>query len=198
MTTVYFVRHAQPEHTWSDDRTRPLTPEGQKDAESVLGFFTDKRVDAFYSSPYVRSVATIQSTAELFKTDIVTDERLREREKGIDGNNFGMFRKRWADLDYHEDGGESIRMVQKRNAAALFDILKRNENRAIVIGTHGTALISILNYFDPAFGCEDFLRIIDFMPYILELRFDGMRLAGKTEHFRIKKEFKGEQRADKR
>ena len=25
MTKVYFVRHAQPEHNWEEDRTRPLT-----------------------------------------------------------------------------------------------------------------------------------------------------------------------------
>ena len=28
MTRVYFVRHAQPEHEWEEDRTRPLTEEG--------------------------------------------------------------------------------------------------------------------------------------------------------------------------
>lgn len=28
MTKVYFVRHAQPEHDWEEDRTRPLTEEG--------------------------------------------------------------------------------------------------------------------------------------------------------------------------
>ena len=27
MTRVYFVRHAQPEHDWEEDRTRPLTEE---------------------------------------------------------------------------------------------------------------------------------------------------------------------------
>ena len=31
MTRVYFVRHAQPEHEWEEDRTRPLTEEGKKD-----------------------------------------------------------------------------------------------------------------------------------------------------------------------
>ena len=43
-----------------------------------------------------------------FGKEIITDERLRGREKGTDGNNHGMFQKRWADNDYHEDGGEGI------------------------------------------------------------------------------------------
>ncbi|MFR2037777.1 MAG: SixA phosphatase family protein [Anaerobutyricum sp.] len=55
MTRVYFVRHAQPEHDWEDDRTRPLTEEGKKDSAIVLGFLKDKKIDAFYCSPYKRS-----------------------------------------------------------------------------------------------------------------------------------------------
>ena len=32
LTKVYFVRHAQPLHSFADDRTRPLTDEGFSDA----------------------------------------------------------------------------------------------------------------------------------------------------------------------
>lgn len=39
---------------------------------------------------------------QLFKKEIITDERSREREKGKNGNNYGMFQKRWADHEYHE------------------------------------------------------------------------------------------------
>lgn len=47
MTRVYFVRHAQPEHDWKEDRTRPLTEEGKKDSAIVLEFLKDKKIDAF-------------------------------------------------------------------------------------------------------------------------------------------------------
>lgn len=80
-----------------------------------------------------------------------------------------MFQKRWADHDYHEEGGESIAMVQNRNIEALNEILSDNTDKDIVLGTHGTALSTILNFYDNSFGCEDFLRIIDWMPYIIEL-----------------------------
>ena len=49
-----------------------------------------------------------QMRQPFFGKEIITDERLREREKGTDGNNHGMFQKRWADHDYYEDGGEGI------------------------------------------------------------------------------------------
>ena len=44
MTRVYFVRHAQPEHEWEEDRTRPLTEEGKKDSAIVLEFLKDKKI----------------------------------------------------------------------------------------------------------------------------------------------------------
>lgn len=47
-------------------------------------------------------------------------------------------------------------------------------------------------------SCEDFLRIIDWMPYIIELDFEGDKLVGKHEHCYVEKEFKGNQRADKK
>ena len=51
----------------------------------------DKKIDAFYCSPYKRSMDTIAEAAAFFTKEIITDERLREREKGSDGNNHGMF-----------------------------------------------------------------------------------------------------------
>ncbi len=198
MMKIYFVRHAQPDFSHYMDMTRPLTEEGKKDSEAVTEFFKDKKIDAFYCSPYKRSLDTIRGAADFHKKEIITDMRLREREKGPHGNNTGMFQKRWADHDYHEKGGESIGMVQKRNMEAVKEILSANKGKTLVIGTHGTALSTILNYYDKNFGCEDFLRIIDWMPYIIELDFEGEKLVKKIEHFHIEKEFKGKDRADKR
>lgn len=201
MIKVFFVRHAQPEHAWEDDRTRPLTEEGKQDAQVVIQFFKDKDIESFYCSPYKRSIDTIAESAEYFKKDIITDERLREREKGPDGNKQGMFQKRWSNHYYHEDGGESIVMVQERNIEALRDIVAANkresQDTAVVIGTHGTALSSILNFYDSSYNCDSFIRMIDWMPFIIELDFDGEILVGKEEHLHIEKVFNGKVRANK-
>lgn len=198
MTRVYFVRHAQPDFSHENDRTRPLTAEGIRDVKIVAETLRDKKIDIFYCSPYARSIATIQETADLYGMEIKTDERLREREKGGASNNYGMFQKRWANHDFHEDGGESIHMVQARNIAALKEILAENDGKNIVIGTHGTALSTILNYYNPEFGCDDFLRIIDWMPYIVELDFEGQELTAVTEYAYIEKVYTGTARADKK
>jgi 2,3-bisphosphoglycerate-dependent phosphoglycerate mutase len=70
MLKVFFVRHAQPEHEWEDDRTRPLTEEGKIDSQSVTNFLIDKNIDSFYSSPYKRSIDTVAESATYFKKEI--------------------------------------------------------------------------------------------------------------------------------
>lgn len=74
---------------------------------------------------------------------------------------------------------------------ALKEILAENKGKKIVIGTHGTALSTILNYYHPEFECKDFLRLIDRMPYIVEFDFDGDELLEIREHCYIEKEFLG-------
>ena len=88
-------------------------------------------------------------------------------------------------LEYAEDREDIVKEFAR--------ILKPKD---IVLGTHGTALSTILNFYDNSFGCEDFLRIIDWMPYIIELDFESDKVVSKQEHCHVEKEFKGKQRAD--
>lgn len=191
MTSLYFVRHADPNHAWADDRTRPLSDEGLEDIKKVADFFRDYKIDYYISSPYKRSIDTIKQTASNHGLSIQTDERLRERKSGPGGNNAAMFQKRWADFNFCEEGGETLNMVQTRNVEAIIEVLNNYRGKNIVIATHGTALSTILNYFAPPYACNDFLRIIDFMPYIIRLDFNGVDLIGKEELLIVEKEFKG-------
>jgi len=198
MTSLYFVRHAQPNHDREDDRTRQLTGEGLADSGKVTEFLKNVKVDSFISSPYTRSFDTIKGSADEKKMTIMIDERLRERKNGPESNVFGMYQKRWNDFNLHEDGGESLNMVQMRNVEAVADILENHPDENVVIGTHGTALSTILNHYKPTFGCEDFLRIVDYMPYIIRLDFVGQAFVWEEELLIVEKEFKGKKRADKK
>lgn len=190
MKHLYFVRHAEPDHDWEEDRTRPLSAAGSSDCARVTAALHNIEVDRFVSSPYRRSFDTIRRGAEDHGKEIVTDERLRERERGNLPNSWEIIKKRWNDFSYHEDGGESLRMVQKRNVEAVLELLSGGSpSETIVIGTHGTALSTIINYFDPASGFENFKRIIDYMPYIIRLDFEGLTYVGKEEILIVEKLF---------
>lgn len=192
MTSIYFIRHAQSDHSCEcDDSIRPLTEDGVSDSEKVYEILRDTKLDYAVSSPYKRSVDTIKHCADSHALEIVTDERFRERTKGTNGNDFCMFQKRWTDFNYHESGGESLKMVQDRNIEALFELLDCHQNEKIIFGTHGTALSTILNYFDSSYDCSSFLRIIDYMPYIIRLDFDGKTCINKEELLIVEKKFKG-------
>ena len=190
VTVIYFVRHAEPNHSWEDDRSRPLSKDGEKDAEGIIEFFKEKRIDALISSPYKRSHTTILPTANYFRKEIELDERLKERKAGKDSNNHELFHRRWENKNFAEEGGESISSVQARNICVLEDVLKNMKGKTIIIGTHGTALSSIINYYQPQFCCKDFLRIINYMPYIIRMNFCGRELVEMKEELLIEKQYR--------
>lgn len=181
MTHIYFVRHALPDHKWGEDRTRPLTAEGQEDCKKVTQVMKDISLDYAISSPYQRSMDTIRECVETHGLVLNTEERFHERIRGLGGNTLTLLHKRWEDIEFHEEGGESIGIVQRRNIEALLEVLKNHPNENIILGTHATALSSILHYFDPSYNRDNFLRILNFMPYIIRLDFDGFTCIGKEE-----------------
>jgi len=102
---------------------------------------------------------------------IHTDERFKERIRGARSND--LIEKRWKDFNFYEEGGESLESVQKRNIEALKEVLEQYPNKNIVIGTHGTALCTILNYYDPSINYASFKSIWLCMPYIIRCDFES-------------------------
>lgn len=186
MTRIYFVRHAAPDFAIKDDLTRPLTEQGLRDSKMVAEFLLNKNITKVYSSPYKRAVDTVKDFAEAIKLNINIIEDFRERK--IDNvwiEDFNKFaEKQWGDFNYKLSNGESLNQVQQRNITALDNILKENEDENIVIGTHGTALSTILNYYDKNFDYNEFMRIKGLMPLIVCMYFNGADFI-KAEEFYI-------------
>lgn len=178
LTNVIFVRHAQSIYG-ENDRIRPLTEEGLEDRKIVLETIKNRTIDAFICSPYKRSIDTIKLAADYFGHEIEIDERLRERKAG--SFEEGLLEKRWKDFSFAEEGGENLNSVQKRNMEALEEILIKYEGKTIVVGTHGTALSTIMNFYNKDFGVKDFLRIVNWMPFIVEMIFEGNKLTDISE-----------------
>ncbi len=184
MTTVYFVRHAEPNYENHDDMLRELSAKGLKDRELVTDFLWNKQIDAVFSSPYKRAVDTVRDFAEKKRLDIQVVDDFRERR--IDSvwiEDFNSFCKRqWEDFSYKLSDGECLKEVQNRNIAALNRVLATCREKNIVVGSHGTALSTIINYYDKSFGHEEFNQIRGLMPWIVEFTFDGDRCVNIQKH----------------
>lgn len=175
MTKVYFVRHSKPDFSVKEDSIRPLTKEGLKECKKVTEALIDKSIHKVYSSPYKRAIDTVKDLAENLSLGIETKEDFRERAV-TNGwiEDFKEYSKtQWRDFSYKLPEGESLGEVQIRNINTLNKLLIDNEGKNIVIGTHGTALSTIINFYNKNFGYEDFWRIIDIMPWIVEMEFQG-------------------------
>ncbi len=175
MTNIYFVRHAEPNYENHNDRLRELTGKGLRDRETVTEYLADKNIHAVLSSPYKRAVDTVKHFADGQGLEIELVEDFREQKvAGVWIEDFNAFAQRqWTDLDYRLEGGECLREVQRRNIAALIDVLHRYEGKNVVIGSHGTAVSTILRHFQPSFSYPDFRRLQPVMPLIVRLSFEG-------------------------
>lgn len=176
MTTVYFVRHAEPNYSNHVDAERELTPKGMEDRKRVTAYLLDKSIDAVLSSPFRRAVDTVAHFAETRGLPVRLVDGFRERRIGAWLEDYGAFaRRQWADFTCKLPGGESLSETQDRNIAALKDVLREFEGKNVVIGSHGTALCTVIHYYDRTFGYEDFEVFRDVMPWIVKFVFDGER-----------------------
>jgi 2,3-bisphosphoglycerate-dependent phosphoglycerate mutase len=178
VTTIYFVRHAEADLRNHNDELRELTAKGLRDRGLVTNYLRDKGIDAILSSPYRRAVDTVQDLADYCGAEIGAVPDFRERRVGdVWIDDFDAFsRRQWADFDYKLDGGETLAEVQARNIAALQAVLLEYPGQNVVIGSHGTALSTVINYYDDSFGYADFERIKALMPWIARFNFEATSL----------------------
>ncbi|MBQ7488291.1 MAG: histidine phosphatase family protein [Clostridia bacterium] len=177
MTEVYFIRHAEPNYENHDDRTRELTQKGLKDRVLATQYLMDKDIQLVFSSPFKRAVDTVADFADRAGLPVELIEDFRERRiESVWIEDYSAFaRRQWSDFSYKFSDGECLKEVQERNIRALTQLLQNYPDRHIVVGSHGTALSTIINYYDPTFQYDDFERIRTVMPWIVHFSFDGLQ-----------------------
>ena len=87
MRTFYVVRHAKAGNRsdWTgDDRKRPLSKKGFKQAEDLVGLLKDAPVSAIFASPYRRCVQTVEPLAKALRLPITQMDPLAEGH-GLNG-----------------------------------------------------------------------------------------------------------------
>jgi 2,3-bisphosphoglycerate-dependent phosphoglycerate mutase len=158
-TTIFMIRHAESPFIFGEERTRKLSKDGELDAEKVAKLMLNEKIDVIVSSPFARSIKTIEPIATTRNLEIELYEELKERM--IKGNYKlpweevePAIKKSFEDKDYCLPGGETTRQAQERAVPIIKQLLKEYEGESIVLGTHGNIMTIIMNYFDGKYGYD--------------------------------------------
>lgn len=150
--TYYFIRHAHSIYT-PDEINRPLSDQGRESLVQ-LDFLADKPITAIYSSPYQRSIQTVEPLAQSLKLAIQSDERLIERKlssQAIADRDFEQcLMQLWSQPTFSLVGGESNQQAQQRSLALLHELENKHQNEEIIISSHGNLICILLSAFDPS------------------------------------------------
>lgn len=165
MKIVYFIRHSAPfieienyknnkNIKWNEvNRNMILSVKGEENAKKLCEIEELKKIDEVYSSNSARAIGTAKYLAELNNKSIKLDERINEREFGVDyieelPDNYT--KKSFDDKNFKIHYGESLNEVDKRLNSFIGDILDSECNKIVVV-MHGIILLSYLQTI-----CSDF------------------------------------------
>ena len=171
MTTIYLVRHAHAH--WSSDEARPLSTAGAASARALGAELAGFPITAIYSSPSRRTIQTIEPAAERLGLQPQLIDDLRERElPPVGADEFERaVEETWRTPVVPVRGGEPNAIAQARAMAVMRHLIARHADEHIVVSTHGTLLVLILNGFDRTFG-YNFWRGVAF-PDVYKLAYAG-------------------------
>lgn len=154
MTTLYLIRHSirMPLNMIENYNTNQdkliltekiiLSSEGEKRAKLLSEKEELKNIDVVYASNCVRTLQTAKYLMEKQNLKVTIDDRLDERRVGIPNDEIypDWFERQYKDENFKTVGGESQKDVRNRMDEVITEILKQNENKRIVVFTHGYAI----------------------------------------------------------
>lgn len=163
MTRFIIVRHGYSENNKEKKFTGHIDVNldeiGYRQAEDVKNYvLSNYKVDKVYSSDLKRAYETVKPIAVQLNLPLVKMAEFREINVGkwqgmtFDDvaknypNEFGSVANRTDSFRY--PGGESVGEMKERFISAIDKIAEENENKTIVIGTHGGAVRLFVNHFE--------------------------------------------------
>lgn len=166
MKTIYLIRHSAPfveidnyvdnvNVLWSEfNKNMILSPKGEENARKLCNVEELKNVNEIYASNSSRAIETAKYLAESNNIRIKLDERINEREFGVEyikdlPSDFTKIS--FEDKNFKVNNGESLNEVDSRLKSFINDLLDNDSNK-IAIVIHGIILLSYLkticNHFE--------------------------------------------------
>lgn len=153
---IYLIRHSSPfieienyidynNVNWHDyNRNMILSVLGEKKANELSKIFELTNIKEIYSSDSFRAISTAKYLSELNDTKIKLDERINEREFGVDYLNQlpeDFTKKSFDDKNFKVLNGESLNEMDNRFNNFIEELLNSAVDKAIIV-LHGIMLLS--------------------------------------------------------
>ncbi|MFO0557156.1 MAG: histidine phosphatase family protein [Polyangiales bacterium] len=159
-TTILLVRHAESAanaaQMFGSQSDTPLTERGRLQSSRLSAALANVRVDHVYSSDLSRARDTVAPIAQARGLTVIERAAFRERSVGeLTGLSFDLAKERFPDAwrvlvtrdpDGRPPGGESLRDLQARLGHALDEVVRAHAGRAVLIGSHGGAIVMMTRY----------------------------------------------------
>ena len=174
---IYLIRHSSPfveidnysdynNANWHDyNRNMILSVLGEQKANELTKIDELINIKDIYSSDSFRAISTAKYLSELNDTKIKLDERINEREFGVDYLNQlpdDFTKKSFDDKNYKVFKGESLNEMDKRFNDFIDELLNSGVDKSIIV-IHGIMLLSFFqNHCD-----------FDFDGKIVTVKFNG-------------------------
>jgi 2,3-bisphosphoglycerate-dependent phosphoglycerate mutase len=156
------VRHGESPKE-GNEITRGLTEKGHLDAQRVTNILKTEKVDVVVSSPYKRSILTVEKLAKQIGQEVLVFEDLKEKVFSSEGNRVSdkelvpLLEKSFLDSSFALKGGESNADCQKRAMKVFKELLDNFKDKKVVIGSHGAVMTLMMGNFDSNYDL-DFLH----------------------------------------
>lgn len=178
-TFIYMIRHGDSPKE-GNERKRVLTEKGRQDAQRITRILKKEGIDAVVSSPYIRSVLTVEPLARELGKEVVVIENLKEKISSAedirvsDKELMPLLIKSFSEPHFALEGAESNAACQQRAIGALKDLLTTYSGQKIALGTHGIVMTLMMNFYDDKFDLSFLYSTTK--PDIYKMAFDGEEL----------------------
>lgn len=180
-TFIYMVRHGDSPKD-GNERTRGLSAKGNKDAKRITDILKKECIDLVISSPYKRSILTVQEIADQLGQKVIVYEDLKERiftaggKRISDEELYPLLYKSFSEPDFTLPGGESNKECQIRAIKALQENINTYRGQKVVVGTHGAVMTLMMGFYDSKYDLEFLLQTSK--PDIYRMEFNDEELVG--------------------
>ena len=160
MVKLILVRHAL---TVDNQKSRlsghidsSISEEGKEQIDKITNYLKDFDIDKIYTTTSSRTKDTVKKLSELKSIEIIEKESLKEISFGdFEGLTFDEIKdkypKEFQDMiekgyDYKYPNGESLIDSYNRVCIELDNIISNNDDRTILICSHGGTIRNIITY----------------------------------------------------